>query len=201
MKMIRFDLPWYDVNYRDSSDYDTPAGKKIAELNKFLRENWITWGIACLDEKWQVVRRYTNRVVLEIDDSVSPEKLEEIKKIVLDLLKVMWATESQLADVFNDGIGKENNDMQSSNIVKRKLEEYDVGSLIWEIKILNPEVKIEADYDRWIIYSSVGIDELVIPEWFYYNEKNGITNKHKTKTWWYVSVHVKPIEKYNPDYI
>lgn len=102
--MIRFNLPWYDVNYRDGSDYNTPAGKKIAELNKFLRENWITWGIACLDEKWQVVRRYTNRVVLELDDSVSPEKLEEVKKIVLDLLTVMWATETQLADVFKDEI-------------------------------------------------------------------------------------------------
>ena len=100
--MIRFDLPWYDVNYRDDEHRNTPAGKKIAELNKFLRENWIEWWIACLDEKWQVVQRYTDRVVLELDDSVSPEKLEEVKKIVLDLLKVMWATETQLADVFKD---------------------------------------------------------------------------------------------------
>lgn len=99
---MRLELPWYDLNYRDSSDYNTPAGKKIAELNKFLRENWIVWWIACLDEKWQVVRRYTDHVVLDLDDSVSPEKIEEIKKIVLELLKVMWATETQLADVFKD---------------------------------------------------------------------------------------------------
>ncbi len=104
---MRIKLPWYDVNYRDGSDHNTPAGKKIAELNSFLRENGITWWIACLDEKWKVVQRYTDRVVLEIDDSVSPEKLEKIKKFVSELLKVMWATESQLADVFYDEKDKE----------------------------------------------------------------------------------------------
>ena len=104
---MRFELPWYNVNYRDSSDYNTPAGKKIAELNSFLRENWIRWWIACLDEKWQVVRRYTNRVVLEIDDSTSPEKLERVKRLVSELLRVMWATEAQLADVFKDKKDKE----------------------------------------------------------------------------------------------
>ena len=86
---MRLELPWYDVNYRDGSDYNTPAGKKIAELNSFLMKNWIRWWIACLDEKWQVVRRYTDRVVLEIDDSVSQERLEKIKRMVLELLRVM----------------------------------------------------------------------------------------------------------------
>ena len=86
---MRFELPWYNVNYRDSSDYNTPAGKKIAELNRFLRENWIRWWIVCLDEKWQVVRHYTNNVVFEIDASVSQEKLEKVKKMVSELLRVM----------------------------------------------------------------------------------------------------------------
>lgn len=99
---MRFELPWYDVNYRDGRDYNTPAGEKIEELNKFLRENWVKWWIACLDGKWQVVQRYTDRVVLEIDDSVSPEKLEKIKKMVSELLKIMWTTESQLVDNFED---------------------------------------------------------------------------------------------------
>ena len=86
---MRFELPWYDVNYRDGSDYNTLAGKKIAELNRFLIENWIRWWIACLDEKWQVVERYTDRVVLEIDGSVSQERLEKIKRMVSELLRVM----------------------------------------------------------------------------------------------------------------
>ena len=91
---MRFELPWYDVNYRDGAHHNTPAGKKIAELNSFLRENWIEWWIACLDEKWQVVMRYTNNVVLEIDASVSWEKLEQIKKIASELLGIMKSTDS-----------------------------------------------------------------------------------------------------------
>ena len=188
---MRFNLPWFDVNYFYDSDLKTPSDKKVKKLNDFLEKNRIKWWIKLLNDG----------AVLEIDDSVSWEKLEKIKWIALELLKTMWATESQLVDAFSGEICEKNNDMQPSNIVERKLEEYDVGSLIWEIKDLNPEVKIEADYDRWIIYSSIGIDELVLPEWFYYNEKNGITNKHNTKTWIYVSVLVKPIEKYNPDYL
>jgi hypothetical protein len=31
------------------------------------------------------------------------------------------------------------------------------------------------------MYSSVDIDKLVLPEGFYYNQKNGVTNKHRTK--------------------
>lgn len=59
---------------------------------------------------------------------------------------------------------------------------------------LNPEAEIEADFDRGIIYSSVSVQELNLPEWFYYNQKNGITNKHNTQSGIYGSVHVYPIE-------
>jgi len=95
----------------------------------------------------------------------------------------------------------EETNTQLWNALERKNEEYYTDSLIREIKRLNPKVKIEADYDRWIMYSSVDIDKLVLPEGFYYNQKNGVTNKHRTKNWWYVSVSVKPIEEYNPDYL
>jgi len=104
---MRLELPWYDVNYRYDEHHNTSAGKIITELHEFLEKNWIKWWLYCLDEKWQVVRRYTDRVVLEIDGSVSPEKLEKIKKMISELLRVMWATETQLADVFQDkDIGK-----------------------------------------------------------------------------------------------
>ena len=126
--MKRFDLPWYDVNYRDGSDYNTPAGKKIAELNNFLRENGIRWWIACLDEKGQTVQRYTDRVVLEIDDSVSPEKLEKIKKIVSELLKVMWTTETQLVDVFGDKETNRVNNVEVNNMWEYEREKF------WKMK-------------------------------------------------------------------
>lgn len=95
----------------------------------------------------------------------------------------------------------EETNAQLWNVLERKSEIYYVDSLIREIKRLNPKVKIKADYDRWIMYSSVDIDKLTIPEGFYYNQKNGITNKHRTTTGAYVSAIVKPIEEYNPDYL
>lgn len=73
--------------------------------------------------------------------------------------------------------------------------------IIKEVKNLNPDVKIESDPDRGLIFSSVDIEKLVLPEWFYYNQKNGITNKHNTKSGIYGSVHVYPIELYDPELV
>ena len=73
--------------------------------------------------------------------------------------------------------------------------------IIQEVRKLNPKVKIETDPDRGLIFSSVEIEDLVLPEWFYYNQKNGITNKHNTQSGIYGSVRVYPIEYYNPDYL
>ena len=73
--------------------------------------------------------------------------------------------------------------------------------IIKEVKNLNPDVKIESDPDRGLIFSSVDIEKLVLPEWFYYNQKNGITNKYNTKSGIYGSVHVYPIELYDPELV
>ena len=73
--------------------------------------------------------------------------------------------------------------------------------IIQEVKRLNPDVKIETDPDRGLLFSSVEIQDLVLPEWFYYNQKNGITNKHNTQSGIYGSVRVYPLEYYNPDYL
>ena len=95
---MRFKLPWYDVNYFYHSDLRTPADKKVKELNDFLEKNGIKWWIKPLN----------NGAVLEIDDdSISPEKLGKIKRMALELLRIMWVTESQLVDVFKDEIDKE----------------------------------------------------------------------------------------------
>ena len=63
-----------------------------------------------------------------------------------------------------------------------------VKELIW----LNPGVIIEIDnMDINRIVSSIPADKLVLPDGFYYNEKNGITNKHRTKSGSYISIRVK----------
>lgn len=73
--------------------------------------------------------------------------------------------------------------------------------IIKEVKNLNPDVKIESDPDRGLIFSSVDIEKLVLPEWFYYNQKNGITNKHNTQSGIYGSVRVYPLEYYDPELV
>ena len=132
---MRLELPWYDVNFNEFKHRNTSAGKIIAELSDFLEENWIKWWIVYLDEKWEIVNPCTTgHVVLEIDDSVSQEKLEKIKKMVLRLLRVMGATETQLVDVFKDEIGKEG-EIQST-------KEY-IANLEKSISIMNPKTQEE----------------------------------------------------------
>ena len=60
---------------------------------------------------------------------------------------------------------------------------------------LNPGATIEYDpsmYDR--IKSDVPGDQLILPDGFYYNEKNGITNKHNTTTGLYASIKVDELQ-------
>jgi len=97
---------------------------------------------------------------------------------------VVKKTDTELWKVFENEMK-----MSSSNFI------------IQEVKKLNPKVRIEADIDRWLIFSSVDIEKLVLPEWFYYNQKNWITNKQNTQSGIYGNVHVYPIEYYNPELI
>ena len=42
-------------------------------------------------------------------------------------------------------------------------------------------------------YSSVPMEQLVLPEGFYVNEKNGITNKHNTQSGMYCTLRVEDL--------
>lgn len=77
----------------------------------------------------------------------------------------------------------------------------DFDKLIKELRKLNPGVEIRTAnptlYSKATseIFCSVTMDKLVLPIEFYYNEKNGITNKHHACA--YLSVHVLPLESVN----
>ena len=79
---------------------------------------------------------------------------------------------------------------QSTNI-------YEIAEAIQE---LNPDAEIRTGdmgldssaYNRF--YSSIPVDQLELPKGFYYNEKNGITNKHNTKTGQYCALEVEDLE-------
>ena len=72
------------------------------------------------------------------------------------------------------------------------------NQLINEIRKLNPRSKIilgNPELDPLAeerIYSSKKPSNLNLPEGFYYNEKNGITNKHNSETGLYFAIKVMP---------
>ena len=96
---------------------------------------------------------------------------------------------------------KEETTAELWEVLEEKTDIISPDVAIEEVKRLNPDVQIETDLDRWFIFSSVNAEKLVLPEWFYYNQKNWITNKHNTKSGAYVSMIVYPISHYDPDYL
>ena len=60
-----------------------------------------------------------------------------------------------------------------------------------DIRLGNPEMLSYADNT---IFSSVPMDKIKLPGGFYYNEKNGITNKNKTENGNYVSLNLNSID-------
>jgi hypothetical protein len=67
--------------------------------------------------------------------------------------------------------------------------------LLSELKKLNPDVSF-GEYDfRWdAIYASVPVWKLKLPESFYLDEKNYITNKHRTDPGSYTVVEILPLK-------
>ena len=75
---------------------------------------------------------------------------------------------------------------------------YEIAEVIQQ---LNPNVEIRVADMRLDsmatqrFYSSVPVEQLVLPEGFYYNDKNGITNKHNTQTGMYCALEVEDLSK------
>lgn len=66
------------------------------------------------------------------------------------------------------------------------MENIGIYNLVKELKALNPTVKFDF-YDQTkspvvIIFGTAPAESLSYPEGYYYNEKNGITDKHNTKS-------------------
>ena len=94
---------------------------------------------------------------------------------------------------WNENLVKKTN-TEISKVFDEEVKMSSASSIIKKVQELNPGVAMETDLDRGIIYASVNVEELNLPKWFYYNQKNGITNKHNTQSGIYGSVHVYPIE-------
>ena len=93
-----------------------------------------------------------------------------------------------------------NTQTSSQQQVKDVSQSTDIYEIVEVIQQLNPDVEIRvADIaddplatERF--FSSVPMDQLILPEGFEANEKNGITNKHKTKSGNYISLKVEDIK-------
>lgn len=88
--------------------------------------------------------------------------------------------------------------------VSEPLETTDIKEIAIALQKLNPGVSIKLsnpDLDPQYqskIYCSVSVNDLALPQPFYYNDKNGLTNKHVSKSGLYTSIDVKDLSKANP---
>ncbi len=82
--------------------------------------------------------------------------------------------------------------IRSANMELKRIN--DVDDLARELQRVNPLAQIKVDYssNEPKITSSIGLDKLNYPENFYYNEKNGITNKHNTRGQ-YINVDIERV--------
>ena len=91
-------------------------------------------------------------------------------------------------------------DSEVVNEEKSISESTNVSEIAQAIANINPDVQIalgdpENDPEcNSRIFSSVPVEELDLPEGFYYNEKNGVTNKHNTKSGAYCGFRVEDIK-------
>ena len=79
------------------------------------------------------------------------------------------------------------------------MEDINFGRVFYALNYLNPEAIIKlhpASYSGLTnaIMSSITGNKLRLPEGFYYNEKNGVTNKHNTKSGMYITIPVLPLD-------
>ena len=89
--------------------------------------------------------------------------------------------------------------MNEKNNIKDVSQSTNIYEIVEVIQQLNPNAEIrlgDMRFDNMAterFYSSVPGDQLILPEGFYYNEKNGVTNKHKTQSGMYCTLHVKDL--------
>jgi len=108
-----------------------------------------------------------------------------------------WSYDARLGFIYMEPV-KGNGLVDSDNMqyIRTAITELnqinDIEDLAREMQRLNPTVKIYVDYtNEPKLISSASIETLNYPEGFYYNEKNGLTNKHNSPNGIYLDVEVE----------
>ena len=119
--------------------------------------------------------------------------------------------------IFNSVVNQYTNSLDDVEKIKKEIDNFfdelikkeekiDTSTdLIEKIRQLNPSVQINVsnlEYENELkIDSSIPIEKLNLPEGFYYNEKNGITNKHLSESGNYINLHVKEIQNFDDTFV
>lgn len=180
-----------------------------SEMLNFLEENQhnnnLTW--IEINKKKDEIRENIKNIKAEFQENIDNlnKKIEEYSKFKQDLLSI-----SLTPDEYKKMLASEEKQTKIEKQEEAKKDEAkdvsqstDFKEIVEVIKQLNPDVEIKVD-DNSIesnadarIYSSVPGKQLKLPDGFYYNDKNGITNKHNTKSGSYCSIVVEDLSKTN----
>ena len=109
---------------------------------------------------------------------------------------------------FNDfvkntmGLPSKKNENQTD--INRVTMPRNIKEFAFELQRLNPDVDIKLANPSLVqnfeelLFTSTPIGDLVLPQGFQYDEKNGINNKHNSLDGNYISIHLEDIKKTNP---
>ena len=81
---MREELPGYDTSYRSGKDPVVEAA--FDKLNGILEGHG---GVACLDEEGNIVKRYTDRVVLDLPNNLPEDVVTQARAAALGVLQAM----------------------------------------------------------------------------------------------------------------
>ena len=113
---------------------------------------------------------------------------DEIKSSETVVIDDEEASEEEDIEIDSEVLNEEKSISESTN----------VSEIAQAIANINPQIALgdpENDPEcNSRIFSSVPVEELDLPEGFYYNEKNGVTNKHNTKSGAYCGFKVEDIK-------
>lgn len=111
-----------------------------------------------------------------------------------------WSYDARLGFVCQD----ENDIYYIRTAVMELNDVKDIEDLAREMQRVNPTAQIGVDYyssSEPKLTSNVGLENLNYPQGFYYNEKNGITNKHNTESGVYFNVDIRHVDNQIDDHL
>lgn len=180
-----------------------------SEMLDFLEEkqhnNNLTW--IEINKKKDEIRENIKNIKDEFQENIDKlnKKIEEYSEFKQELLSISLTPDEykKMLAIEEKQTKIEKQEQAKKDEVKDVSQSTDFNEIAEVIKQLNPDVEIKVD-DNSIesvadarIYSSVPGKQLKLPDGFYYNDKNGITNKHNTKSGSYCSIAVEELSKTN----